>query len=199
MDTNTQTGTPSGGDQGQSQPTPDTGLNTAMDTWSAGDGQQQVAVPDGQQQVAAPAGQTATPAQPAAPVVPVTPSATPVTGDAIKAAIDATAQAMLRQTAALRQTPTAPAKEMTDDEFNAHYGIPKVDVARLERLFDKDPAKGAAALEEILTANRTASLKMAKDLIELQIGQRMQSFQPKISAMEKFVSNKTWSGKSSTR
>ncbi len=196
MDTTTQTDPAQSGDQGQSQGTPaDTGLNTAMDNWGTGDGQQ--AAPETQQQTSTPA-QTSAPATPATPATPAqaatpaTPSAAPaVTGDAIKAAIDATAQAMLRQNAALRQTPNAPAKEMTDDEFNAHYGIPKVDIARLERLFDKDPAKGAAALEEIMAQNRTASLKMAKDLIDLQIGQRMEAFQPRVSAMEKFIQEQT--------
>lgn len=200
MSTNVTTAPAQGAEQGQSQGNVnDNGLGSAMDSWGENNptittpAETPSTTPPPAQQQSQPTTPTTPAQQQGAPVTPTAPTTPAATDSAamIRAAVDATAQAMLKQTAAQQRSVATPPKEMTDAEFNAHYGIPTVDGPALERLFDKDAAKGAQVLQEILAANRTASLKMAQDLIQLQVSQHVERFQPRVAAMEKFISEQT--------
>lgn len=186
MEPNTQTQAAQGGTESQ-QLSAD--MNGAMDSWGDGDATpvQQSETPV-QQQQQAPAQQVPSRPVPKTEAAAPTPAATPALDPAklIEAAVNSTAQAFQRTQQAAAPKPEA--KPMSDEEFAARYGIVKYDAKTMERLFDKDPTKAAAVLNEIQTNAYQAAVRMANDLLQAQLAQAKGTYDPRIGAMEKFVS-----------
>lgn len=191
---------------GQSQ---DNGMDGAMQSWGDGDAPQQQS--DQQQQAPQGNQQPAQQSQDQSAQKPTTPvhgpdgkfvsskdtqqaasgtsSATPPAAAdpaaLVRAAVEATAQAM--QSRAPQQSTQQQTPPMSDEEFAKHYNLPRVDAKALERLFDKDPAQGAAFLNELLKQTYTAAFRMSNDMMQAQMQQRMQEFQPRLSQVDRFI------------
>lgn len=179
----TEQGTGSQESQGQSQE-----LGNAMDQWGPGEGGQGGATTQTsttqqtQQTQQSSTGETTQQKQAQTPS-----PATTLTPDLIAAAISATAEATAKRIGTQSQV-TQATKEMTDDEFNARYGITKYDAKYIERLFDKDPNAAAQVLNEISRNSYTAALRMSNDLFQAELSKLRKEFEPKVSAFEKHVS-----------
>lgn len=195
-----------GSGQGGAQQQADPGLDGAMDNWGGGEregaplqggdqggGQQQQSsqqtskgaqqgqqATQGQQGVVSPAG-TAPAAQAAS---------AQDTAALIRAAVDSTAQAMLKQQGQTQGMAQAQ-RAMTDEEFAQRYGITKYDAKYIEKLFDKDPAKAADVLNEMNRNAYTAAVRMANDLIAAQQAQAEARYGPRFQAVEKFMAEQT--------
>lgn len=175
-------------------------LDTAMGGWGEGE-REGAPLQGGEQQSQAPAQQTTAPSQRLPANVVKDPATTQVspnvqstqaapvqqdTGAAVKAAIEATAAAMSKnqgQSAAMERAQ----KTMTDAEFAQRYGITKYSAKHLEQLFDKDPNKAAAVLDEMQRNAYTAAVKMSNDLVQAALANERASYAPRMQAVEKFM------------
>lgn len=195
---------PAGGQEQNTNVSPD--LNTAMDSWGEGDNplQRQQTQQGGQQQTQQSSSGQQTQQQGLSQQGQqsaqgslhqgqqqgqTTAAAQPDTTKLIEAAINSTAAAMQRAQQAAR--PPEPVKPMSDEEFAQRYGIVRYDAKTLERLFDKDPAKAAAVLNEINQNAYQAAVRMANDLTQAQLAQARNAYNPRLEAIEKFVAEQT--------
>lgn len=82
-----------------------------------------------------------------------------------------------------QQQVTQPAA-MTDEQFAARYRTPQVNAQVMQAIHDPDPAKGAAALQQVLKQTYTSALLMANDLHQAELAKVRGEFQPHIETFQ---------------
>lgn len=83
------------------------------------------------------------------------------------------------------QTPPAQ-KEISVEDFNKKYGIPTVNAETMQRIMDADPAKGAAAMQNLLLQAVRSGALIAKDALGADIGKLRDEFSPHIEKWKSY-------------
>ena len=93
-----------------------------------------------------------------------TPTPPALTPETIKSIVEASVRGALPQQPA---QPAAQPKQMTQEEFNRHYGLPTVDAATYEAILGTGPDKPerAQALQSLLHQSTRAAVLMAQELV----------------------------------
>jgi hypothetical protein len=81
---------------------------------------------------------------------------------------------------------TKDAAEMSPEQFNQKYGIVQVTPAHIAQLLDADPAKAAAALNNLLINNTRSAVLMAKDIIEAQLKAARSEYEPHVQSWQSY-------------
>jgi hypothetical protein len=122
---------------------------------------------------------TAPATPPTAPAIPPTTSAAqpPQTGQSLDP--KALAKEFAAELRNVSQQPAEPTKPLSDEEFDAHFGMPKVDANTYAAILGFAPEKPeqVAALAQTLRGMSTATLRMANHLMQ----QRLESLEQKLS------------------
>lgn len=77
-------------------------------------------------------------------------------------------------------------KEMSPAEFNAKYGITPVTPAHIAAILDQDPAKAAAALNDLMVAAVRSAVLMSKDVFESQLAKQRAEVEPHLKSWQSF-------------
>jgi hypothetical protein len=133
------------------------------------------------------------PVAPAAPVVqqPVAPQAQPQPQSIDPKAL---AQSIVQaQHEAQRQNAQAAQSQgLTEEQFNAKYGVRKITAQDVQAIFDQDPNKAAAALENIMNAKVRQAVLMAQGVLEPKLGEFQQQLSPVQAMMQKQHEEAIW-------
>jgi len=125
-----------------------------------------------------PSGQTAPVTQPAA-------APQQSQADIIKATVDATTNALMRQQQA--QAPAAAdAKELSTEEFNRKFGVVQVTPDHITALLDQDPKKGAATLNGLIQNTVRQAVLMALEVADGKISDVSSKFEPHINTWQSY-------------
>jgi hypothetical protein len=112
------------------------------------------------------------------------------------AAIDpnALAQSIVKaqQEAQRQNAAAAQSQGLTEEQFNAKYGIRKITAQDIQAIFDQDPNKAAAALENIMNAKVRQAVLMAQGVLEPKLGEFAQQLSPVQAMMQKQHEEAIW-------
>jgi hypothetical protein len=144
--------------------------------------------------VAAPVQAPAAPATPAAPVVqqPVAPQAQPQQQSAIDPKALAQSIVQAQYEAQRQNAQAAQSQGLTEEQFNAKYGIRKITAQDVQAIFDQDPNKAAVALENIMNAKVRQAVLMAQGVLEPKLGEFAQQLSPVQAMMQKQHEEAIW-------
>jgi hypothetical protein len=112
------------------------------------------------------------------------------------AAIDpnALAQSIVKaqQEAQRQNAAAAQSQGLTEEQFNAKYGIRKITAQDIQAIFDQDPNKAAAAFQNILDAKVRQAVLMAQGVLEPKIGEFQQQLTPVQAMMQRQQEETIW-------
>ena len=101
----------------------------------------------------------------------------------VRSIVEATAAGLEKKNAPQGRQPD---RELTAQEFIAKYGIPQVDAKVMQAILDADPAKGAAAMQNLLLQAVRAGALISKDVYSADIQKFRSEVDPHISEFKSF-------------